>query len=116
LLLVIDFGSDILGEQDVCRHEEAVGLHWKTTNAGSFDEIPCPKKAKGKFTNVAREDGNSLLILLSYFQVWQGESVQLNHIGFYQTLVPVLLVNTKIYTRGFVNNSCIDVSAAKDCV
>jgi hypothetical protein len=68
LLLVIDFGSDILGEQDVCRHEEAVGLHWKTTNAGSFDEIPCPKKAKGKFTNVFREDGNSLLILSPTFR------------------------------------------------
>ncbi|XP_028393245.1 putative uncharacterized protein DDB_G0282133 [Dendronephthya gigantea] len=44
---IFDFDNDILGEQDVCHEEQAVGLKWGTTNAGSFHEIPCPKKAKG---------------------------------------------------------------------
>ena len=58
LFCIVDFDDNILGEQDVCQHEQAVGLNWKTTNAGSFDEIPCPKKAKGRGTNIDRDDNS----------------------------------------------------------
>ena len=54
----------------MCHHEQAVGLQWKTTNAGSFDEIPCPKKAKGKETNskAVGDDDMALLILSLHFR------------------------------------------------
>ena len=87
---ILDFDNDILGEQDVCHKEQAVGLNWKTTNAGTFDEIPCPKKAKGKVPNSLAARGDDFFVNLSiYLQVWREENVQLNHIGFYRTLVPV---------------------------